>query len=132
MPDYSMFVSNVRFELIPIKDLVSSQIRQRNLSQNHVNHAVVNFDPLLVNPIKVSRRNGVNFVFVGQFTIEIIALVTGSRDTLVWCMIYDGLNYEVEADIFANHEHEDKYPVSYGTMQNKALTFLFTAMKEES
>lgn len=27
---------------------------------------------------------------------------SGSRDTPVWCMIYDDLNYEHEADIFAN------------------------------
>ena len=35
-------------------------------------------------------------------TIEIIALVSGSRETPVWCMIYDDLEYEREADIFAN------------------------------
>lgn len=43
-----------------------------------------------------------NYVFNGQHTIEIIALVSGSRDTPVWCMIYDDLQYEREADIFAN------------------------------
>lgn len=52
--------------------------------------------------MKVSRRNGINYVFNGQHTIEIIALVSGSRETPVWCMIYDDLVYEHEADIFAN------------------------------
>lgn len=37
-------------------------------------------------------------------TIEIVALVSGSRDTPVWCMIYDELEYEHEADIFANQQ----------------------------
>ena len=32
MPDYSEFVPNVHFEQIPIKDLVSNQDYQRNLS----------------------------------------------------------------------------------------------------
>ncbi len=41
-------------------------------------------------------------MFNGQHTIEIVALVSGSRDTPVWCMIYDDLEYENEADIFAN------------------------------
>lgn len=41
------------------------------------------------NPVKVSRRNGINYVFNGQHTIEIVALVSGSRDTPVWCMVYD-------------------------------------------
>lgn len=29
-------------------------------------------------------------------------MVSGSRETPVWCMIYDDLEYEHEADIFAN------------------------------
>lgn len=53
------------------------------MSEYHVKRAVENFDPYQVNPVKVSRRNGRNFVFNGQHTIEIIAEVTGSRDTLV-------------------------------------------------
>ena len=55
-----------------------------------------------INPVKVSRRNGINYVFNGQHTIEIVALVSGSRETPVWCMVYDDLGYEHEADIFAN------------------------------
>jgi hypothetical protein len=102
MPDYSMFVPDVRFEQIPIKNLVSSQEYQRNLSQSHVEHTAAHFDLRQVNPVKVSRRDGVNFVFNGQHTIETVALVSGSRDTPVWCMIYDDLNYQDEADIFAN------------------------------
>ena len=92
----------MHFELIPIKDLVSNQEYQRNLSMQHVNKAVENFDLNQVNPIKVSRRDGINYVFNGQHTAEIIAKVSGSRDTPVWCMIYDDLEYNEEADIFAN------------------------------
>ena len=102
MPDYSMFVPNVHFEQIPIKNLVSNQEYQRNLSQQHVLNATAHFDLYQINPVKVSRRNGVNYVFNGQHTVEIVALASGSRDTPVWCMIYDDLNYEHEADIFAN------------------------------
>ncbi len=43
-------------------------------------------------------------MFNGQHTIEIVALVSGSRDTPVWCMIYEELVYEHEADIFANQQ----------------------------
>ena len=53
-------------------------------------------------PRVVSRRDGINYVFNGQHTIEIVALVSGSRETPVWCMVYDDLVYEHEADIFAN------------------------------
>ena len=100
--EYNEYVPNVHFELVPIKDLVSNQDYQRNLSWAHVKKAVENFDLNQVNPIKVSRRNGVNYVFNGQHTAEIIALASGSRNTPVWCMIYDDLDYSLEADIFAN------------------------------
>ena len=77
------FVPDVRFELIPIKALVSNQDYQRLLSQQHVTKTVKNFDIRQVNPVKVSRRNGINYVFNGQHTIETVAAVSGSRDTPV-------------------------------------------------
>ena len=104
MEDLSFFVPQVRFELIPIKNLVSNQDYQRSLSQSHIIRAAEHFDPYQINPVKVSRRDGINYVFNGQHTIEIVALVSGSRDTPVWCMIYDDLNYSHEADIFANQQ----------------------------
>ena len=96
------YVPNVHYELIPIKNLTSDQVYQRNLSMSHIMKAVEHFDPYQINPVKVSRRDGTNYVFNGQHTIEIVAMKSGSRDTPVWCMIYDDLNYEHEADIFAN------------------------------
>ncbi len=104
MDQFQNFVPNVHFEKIPIKNLVSNQEYQRNLSQAHVARAAANFDLYQINPVKVSRRDGVNYVFNGQHTIEIVALVSGSRETPVWCMIYDDLCYEHEADIFANQQ----------------------------
>ncbi len=102
MEDLNRYVPNVYFEKIPIKNLVSNQDYQRNLSQAHIIKAAENFDVFQINPVKVSRRDGINYVFNGQHTIEIVALVSGSRETPVWCMIYDELNYAHEADIFAN------------------------------
>lgn len=102
MDELSRFVPNVYFEKIPIKNLVSNQDYQRNLSQSHIERAADNFDIYQINPVKVSRRDGINYVFNGQHTIEIVALVSGSRETPVWCMIYDDLSYSHEADIFAN------------------------------
>lgn len=104
MDDFKDFVPNVYFEKIPIKNLVSNQDYQRSLSEQHVLRAAEHFDLYQINPVKVSRRNGINYVFNGQHTIEIVALVSGSRDTPVWCMIYDDLCYEHEADIFANQQ----------------------------
>lgn len=111
--DLNEFVPKVHYELIPIKNLVSNQNYQRNISIKHVQCAAANFDLYQINPVKVSRRDGINYVFNGQHTIEIIALVSGSRETPVWCMIYDDLIYEQEADIFANQMKYTKTLLPY-------------------
>lgn len=98
------FVPNVRFELIPIKELVSNQDYQRTLSITHIRRAVENFDLYQINPVKVSRRNGINYVFNGQHTIEIVVAASGSRDTPVWCMVYEDLTYIHEASVFAEQQ----------------------------
>lgn len=104
MEDYSAFVPDVHFEKIPIRNLVSNQTYQRNLSIAHIQKTAENFDVHQINPVKVSRRGGINYVFNGQHTIEIVAAVSGSRDTPVWCMVYDGMGYTEEADTFAKQQ----------------------------
>ena len=117
----SRFVPNVYFEQIPIKNLVSNQDYQRSLSETNILKAAEDFDLFQINPVKVSRRDGINYVFNGQHTIEIVALVSGSRDTPVWCMIYDDLNYEHEADIFANQMKHVKPLTPYEIFMGRIL-----------
>lgn len=100
--EYSEFVPECHFELIAIKNLVSNQDYQRTLSEIQVKRTTTDFDVYQINPVKVSRRDGINYVFNGQHTIEIVAAASGSRETPVWCMIYDSLEYDKEANIFAN------------------------------
>lgn len=104
MDNFNDLMPKVHFEQIPIKNLTSEQDYQRKVSIVHVKLAVANFDPYQINLVKVSRRNGINYVVNGQHTIEIIATVSGSRETPVWCMIYDDLDYTKEADLFANQQ----------------------------
>ncbi len=113
MEEFSYYVPQVHFELIQIKNLVSNQEYQRNLSMKHITRTAANFDPYQINPVKVSRRDGINYVINGQHTIEIVALASGSRETPVWCMIYDDLSYEHEANIFANQQKFVKSLVPY-------------------
>lgn len=104
MADLSEFIPEVRFEKIPIRNLVSNQTYQRNLSLSHIRRTAANFNVYQINPVKVSRRDGVNYVFNGQHTIEIVAAVSGSRETPVWCMVYEDMGYTEEARIFANQQ----------------------------
>lgn len=110
-------IPDVSFELIPIRNLVSNQEYQRPLSENHIRRALEDFDVYQINPVKVSRRDGVNYVFDGQHTIEIIASESGSRDTPVWCMIYDDLKYKEEAHIFADQQKHVKSLSPYETFK---------------
>ena len=112
--DYlSQFVPNCHFEQIRICDLVSNQDYQRNLSLSLVNATVKDFDIHQLNPAKVSRRDGINYVYDGQHTIEIVAAASGSRRTPVWCMVFEDLDYKVEAEVFANQQKHKKNLTPY-------------------
>ena len=106
-------IPEVHFDLIPIRNLVSNQDYQRMLSEVHISKAIQEFDVYQINPVKVSRRDGINYVFDGQHTIEIVASRSGSRDTPVWCMVYDDLKYQEEAHIFAEQQKHVKALVPY-------------------
>ena len=45
MDETSYYVPKVHFELIKIKNLVSNQEYQRNLSMQHIHRTAANFDP---------------------------------------------------------------------------------------
>ena len=106
-------IPNAHFKLIPIKDLVSNQEYQRPLSESHIIRAIEEFDVCQINPVKVSRRNGINYVFDGQHTIEIVATKSGSRETPVWCMVFEELEYCEEAHIFAEQQKHVKALAPY-------------------
>lgn len=101
-------IPDVRFELIPIRNLVSSQDYQRDLKESHITDTLRDFDLHQIKPVKVSRRSGINYVFDGQHTIEVVAAKSDSRDTPVWCMIYDDLEYQEEAHVFAEQQKHIK------------------------
>ena len=107
-------IPDVTFELIPICNLVSNQEYQRPLSEGHIRKALEDFDVLQLNVVKVSRREGVNYVFDGQHTIEIVATASGSRETPVWCMVYE-LKYVEEAHVFADQQKHTKKLLPYET-----------------
>lgn len=109
-------IPDVTFELIPIRNLVSNQDYQRPLSESHIRKALEEFDVYQINPVKVSRRDGINYIFDGQHTVEIIASESGSRDTPVWCMVYE-LKYQQEAHVFADQQKHVKSLVPYETFK---------------
>ena len=81
------YLPKVSFEAIRICDLVTDQEYQRTLSERHVKQIIENFDLCQLRPVRVSRRDGVNYVIDGQHTMETVAIVSGSKNTPVWCMV---------------------------------------------
>src|SRR5699024_7018654 len=74
---------------------------QRELNIHRVRKIVARFDPRLVNPPKVSYRNGRYYVFDGQHTVAALKLLNGGKDLMVRCHIYRGLSESEEALLFA-------------------------------
>ena len=66
------------------------------------------FDPALVNLLKVSARDGHYYVFDGGHTLAALRMVNGKKDFPVLCKIYYGLTYEEEAVLFAKQQGNAK------------------------
>ena len=74
---------------------------QRNLNTSRVAEIVKHFDPRLVNPVKVSDRDGTYNVFDGAHTRAALREIYGKDSFPVFCKIYHDLTLEEEARLFA-------------------------------
>ena len=85
------------FEWIPVKSLMNNSEIQRMLNSQRVHRIVEGFNPLLVNPIKVSERDGKHYVFDGAHTLAALIEMhrqRGEKDFLVLCRVFHGLKLE--------------------------------------
>lgn len=108
-----MKMNSVQFEY---KNLNSRDIRtdkdyQRNLDNTKVQKIVKKFDPRLVNPPKVSFRDGRYFVFDGQHTLAALIRMNNGQDLMVKCKVYYGLTQTDEMELFIRQNGESS-PVS--------------------
>lgn len=88
------------YKQISSKCLVVDDGYQRLLDFSRVKRIVSNFNPNLINPIKVSYRDGKYFVFDGQHTLKSLMTKNGG-DLMVDCKVYYGMTYEDEARLFS-------------------------------
>lgn len=77
---------------------------QRKVYLGVVNRIVNEFNPCLVNLIKVSFRDGKYYVFDGQHTMMALKKMHDNKDLFVSCEVFYGLTREMEAYLF--HEQE--------------------------
>lgn len=88
------------YKQVNTRDIFVDPLYQRDLNSGKVNKIVREFNPYLVNAIKLSYREGKFWVFDGQHTIASIKAKHNGRDCMVDCKIFYGLTRLDEMDLF--------------------------------
>ena len=86
---------------LPSVMLESDPSYQRTIDMKRVNRIVDNFDSRLVNPLKISNRDGRYYIFDGAHTLAAIKIINKFDNFSVDCKLFHGLTYEDEAYLFA-------------------------------
>lgn len=92
--------ADYEYKKINTKFLCVDPLIQRDVKPQWVNRIVRNYDPRLVNPIKVSYRDGKYYIFDGHHTAEAIKKKNKGQDCLVECKVFYGLTWLDECDLF--------------------------------
>ena len=74
---------------------------QRRMNTAQVDRIVAEFNPLLVNAVKVSHRDGRFFVFDGAHTLAALRRIHEGKPFMVECKVFSGMTYQEEAELFA-------------------------------
>lgn len=74
---------------------------QRRMNAAQVDRIVAEFNPLLVNAVKVSHRDGRFFVFDGAHTLAALRRIHEGKPFMVECKVFSGMTYQEEAELFA-------------------------------
>lgn len=87
--------------------IFSDPAYQRPIDPKRVRSIAEHFNPMRVNAIKVSHRDGKYWVFDGQHTMKVLILRNGG-DLNVECKVYEGLTQKEEAMLFARQNEFEK------------------------
>lgn len=74
---------------------------QRTTDISRVNKMCREYNPNLVNPVKVSYRGGKYYIIDGAHTTAMLVQRNDNKDTLIFCKVFEGMTYEDEAQMFA-------------------------------
>lgn len=89
------------FKYLDSSGLFVESLYQRPLDTGRVKKIVSNFNPNLVNPVKVSFRDGKYWIFDGQHTARALVLKNDGNNLPVYCKVHYGMTIEDEARLFA-------------------------------
>lgn len=91
---------NYEYKKLNTRDISVDGLYQRDLSAPKVKKIVREFNPYLVNAIKVSFRDGKYYVFDGQHTIAAVKAKHKGADCQVDCKVFYGLTRLDEMELF--------------------------------
>lgn len=87
---------------VKAKDIKADPRYNRVVIKRHVEEIVKKFDPNLLDPCKVSFRDGVYWIFDGNHRLRaLIERHNGKDDFFVDCKVYEGMTVADEARMFA-------------------------------
>lgn len=88
------------YKKVNTKFLFVDDLYQRKIDTRRVNKIVKEFDQNLVNPIKVSYRNGKYWVIDGHHTMMALIAKNGGNDLMVDCKVFYGMTWLDEVNYF--------------------------------
>ena len=92
----------VEAKLIPSHMLEIDPEYQRRIDMGRVEQMVEEYNPCVVNPLKVSHRDGKYWTFDGGHTLMMLKKVhEGEKTFLVECRVFENLTYDEERILFA-------------------------------
>lgn len=99
------------WRLLKPKEINVDPLYQRNLDEKRVARMVKDYNPNLVNPPKVSFRNGKYWVFDGQHTIAMLRKVRGENKAIE-CRVFHGMTWMDELELFIAQNGIDSDPTT--------------------
>lgn len=95
------------YKQLSTKELCVDELYQRPINQQRVNRIVKNYDICLVNPVKVSFRDGKYWIFDGDHTVAAEKKKRGKgKDVVVDCKVFYGLSRLDEMELFTAQNGE--------------------------
>lgn len=126
----TLSIPNLTIRPIEASKLISNQAYQRAVNQRNCAYIKQGYIKELVNPVKVSLRNGKYYVFDGQHTLTVLTEMFG-ENCIIPCLVYTGLTYEREAELFAKQDEfkkklssREKIKAKYEAKDADATTFM--------
>lgn len=93
-------VCEYEYKPLNTRDIIIDKSYQRETDTRRINQIVREFNPCLVNAVKVSCRDGRYYCFDGAHTIQVLKRIHKNNDCMVECKVFYGLTWLDEVNLF--------------------------------